>query len=195
MDLKQTAKFKGMGGFLQVGALMDKFPDLREFFCIVTGTKPAPPTVENASLILILDETPLDGINEVALNQTNTKRCIQFLEREFGNTDSDLLRDCVVHFRIREYAEYKRLNLSRYGIEIAMIEPSPDCPEARAMEFRTSAPEQPREIDPAANPYKSRREEIEARLRLEREKAETASESKAKAPAKTAAKTAAKKRK
>lgn len=172
-SLKQTAKSRGMGGFLQVSALLEAHPGLKEFFGVVTAVKPVPAGVENASTILVFDELPIDSCNEIALNLTNTKRIIAYLEREFASSEDSLLVDSVVHFRIREYPGFQNGAHSQYGIEISRIDPSPDQENARAMVF-----ELPKLVEPTvADPNKpTRAQEIrkamEAKLKAERAKNE-----------------------
>lgn len=162
--LKDTARNRGMGGFLQVTALMEQQPDITEFFSIVTGTKDVPPGVENASMVLILDETPQDGVQEVALNMTNTKRVIAFLTREFGDTEESLLVDCAIHFRIREFKGYQVAGTAQYGLEIKAIEP-PNLDTHRAMVFEAAPPPQPVATShDVESPAQKRRREIQQRL-------------------------------
>jgi hypothetical protein len=116
MGLKNSAKSKGMGGFLQVGRLTAELPGIKGFFAIVTAVKPVPPTVENASCILVLDETPLSDCNEVALNQSNTNRVIRFLESQMGGDDESFLVDCVVHFGLKRYPNHAAAGVSEYGL-------------------------------------------------------------------------------
>lgn len=162
-DLRKTAKAKGMGGFLQVTQLMEEHPGLETFFSIITGVKPAPPGVENASLILILDETPVSSCNEVALNQSNTNRVIKFLEHTFGSADDALLIDCAIHFRIKEYPGYLKAGTNQYGLEIHVIEPA-DLERHEPMTFESIRPVAVEEQEEKPNPAAARRAAIQARL-------------------------------
>ena len=166
MGLKKTAKSKGMGGFLQVGRLTAEFPGIKGFFAIVTAVKPVPPTVDNASCIIVLDETPLSDCNEVALNQSNTNRVIRFLETEMGGDNESLLVDCVMHFRLKRYANHATAGVSEYGLEISEIEPPEGHKTAKPMKFESFTPpvSVPPVEDPAEELRRKRREAIQKRI-------------------------------
>lgn len=170
MSLKKRMHAKGVARTLQVTKLIEENPTLNGFYVIVTGVKPAPEGFDNAVIVLDVDETPLLECTEMALNVSNTNRCIQFLQREYGSDDEQLLVNATIYFELRDYSKFGAGNK---GLEIVRIDPGDDEHQPFIFESRDVAAKKaqgPSEAEVAAKTQalRSKREAIAQRIAAEK---------------------------
>ena len=169
MSLKKRMHAKGVARTLQVTKLIEENPTLNGFYVIVTGVKPAPEGFDNAVIVLDVDETPLPECTEMALNVSNTNRCIQFLQREYGSDDEQLLVNATIYFELRDYSKFGAGNK---GLEIVRIDPGDDEHQPFIFESRDAAKKaqgpSEAEVEAKAKALRSKREAIAQRIAAEK---------------------------
>lgn len=114
-------------GFFQVQLFRAMHSDdvLDPFFVVVNKVKPAPKNVENAAYILEVDETPVPGCDEIAINATNGARILQYLLRNHKDANPEHLVGCAIQFGFREYPKFVDSETGKPQIGLAVIEIEP----------------------------------------------------------------------
>lgn len=115
-------------GFFQVQLFRAMHADegsLDPFFVVVDKVKPAPKNVKNAAYILEVDETPVPGCNEIAINATNGARILQYLLRNHKDANPEHLVGCAIQFGFRQYKDFVDPATGEPQIGLAVIEIEP----------------------------------------------------------------------
>lgn len=166
MRASEQSRERGMGGkFLQVRALLTEYPELTGFLTVIEGVKAAPAAVRNAAYIFQVDQTPLDGCNEISINATNNLKVIKFLEATYGSDELKNMEGAAVTWRIREYPDFADENgQPQRGLEIAIIEPYDENLPLMRFDDSTIATQSPAEPKPKAKTLAElKRERLNAR--------------------------------
>ena len=126
------------GKFLRASDIIQHDPDMLDFFGVVESVKESLRSM-NAAYVLVLDETPVAGCNEVPVNSTNSGRIVRFLLSAYGNDDLSNLIGCAVYFRLRSYPDFVAPDgQPTVGLEISAIEPADDA--SKTMRFDQPPP-------------------------------------------------------